>query len=161
MTSIHAWLWPRTARHVTSPHDMAGLNIQLSVAVDLTAQNGSPEDSTSLHYVTTASLNPYQSAIKAVADILVIFVYTCTHNVKQRVVHVHHVKLHLSRGLFNCVMSACVCLNRQCVDKYTLLDTYIHAYIHILHTKLRVHTPSKGPVDKYAHAMSACKRTCL
>ena len=51
----------------------AGLDIELVVAIDFTASNKDPTDTTSLHYVHPASsgkLNDYQKAILSVGEIL-------------------------------------------------------------------------------------------
>lgn len=40
------------------------------VAIDFTGSNGQPTDPASLHYRTNHSLNQYQTAIRAVGDIL-------------------------------------------------------------------------------------------
>eukprot|EP00735_Rhodelphis_limneticus_P014685 TRINITY_DN8755_c0_g1::TRINITY_DN8755_c0_g1_i1::g.23877::m.23877 TRINITY_DN8755_c0_g1::TRINITY_DN8755_c0_g1_i1::g.23877 ORF type:complete len:524 (+),score=111.99,sp/Q8BT60/CPNE3_MOUSE/38.67/3e-113,Copine/PF07002.11/5.6e-42,C2/PF00168.25/3.1e-10,C2/PF00168.25/3.6e-14,vWA-TerF-like/PF10138.4/0.0019 TRINITY_DN8755_c0_g1_i1:163-1734(+) len=46
-----------------------GLELNLSIAIDFTASNGTPTDPSSLHYVSPMP-NQYQQAIRAVGDIL-------------------------------------------------------------------------------------------
>jgi len=48
----------------------AGCQINLMVAIDYTASNGDPSESTSLHYQRGDRLNQYETAIRAVGDIL-------------------------------------------------------------------------------------------
>lgn len=48
----------------------SGLELNLIVAIDFTGSNGSPTSPTSLHYMNSNSLNQYQTAIRAVGEIL-------------------------------------------------------------------------------------------
>jgi len=47
-----------------------GLQINLTVAIDFTASNGSPSDPRSLHFRGGAALNQYQSAIQTIGSII-------------------------------------------------------------------------------------------
>mmetsp|Transcript_24516 Transcript_24516/g.21688 ORF Transcript_24516/g.21688 Transcript_24516/m.21688 type:complete len:186 (-) Transcript_24516:650-1207(-) len=52
-----------------------GTRLALMTAIDFTASNGSPSESTSLHYCYGSQLNQYQKALKAVSDILLNYDY--------------------------------------------------------------------------------------
>lgn len=47
-----------------------GLELNMIIAIDFTASNGSPAQSTSLHYMNPNQPNQYQMAIEAVGQIL-------------------------------------------------------------------------------------------
>lgn len=48
----------------------SGLELNLIVAIDFTGSNGSPHAPSSLHYLSPTQLNQYQTAIRAVGEIL-------------------------------------------------------------------------------------------
>jgi len=52
-----------------------GLQLNLSVAIDFTASNGTPTTSSSLHYLDPYKPNQYQKAIMAVGNILLNYDY--------------------------------------------------------------------------------------
>jgi hypothetical protein len=52
-----------------------GLQLNLSVAIDFTASNGSPAHNTSLHFIDPYKPNQYQKAIMAVGNILLNYDY--------------------------------------------------------------------------------------
>ena len=52
-----------------------GLQLNLSVAIDFTASNGTPTASSSLHYLDPYNPNQYQKAIMAVGNILLNYDY--------------------------------------------------------------------------------------
>jgi len=47
-----------------------GLQLNLSVAIDFTASNGTPSDRSSLHFLNNYSPNQYQQAIMAISNIM-------------------------------------------------------------------------------------------
>jgi hypothetical protein len=47
-----------------------GLNISISVCIDCTLSNGAKADPSSLHYISSNSMNPYQKAMNAICSIL-------------------------------------------------------------------------------------------
>ena len=50
-----------------------GLNIDLSIAIDFTGSNGSPDYSSSLHYIKNGFINNYEKSIRACCDILSVY----------------------------------------------------------------------------------------
>uniref|UniRef100_A0A8C0HPM2 Copine 5 n=1 Tax=Buteo japonicus TaxID=224669 RepID=A0A8C0HPM2_9AVES len=50
--------------------DTGGTQINFTVAIDFTASNGNPSQSTSLHYLSPYQLNAYAMALKAVGEII-------------------------------------------------------------------------------------------
>ena len=50
-----------------------GLQLNLSIAIDFTGSNGSPTNSTSLHFIKRGSPNQYQTAIEKVGRIIVAY----------------------------------------------------------------------------------------
>lgn len=47
-----------------------GLELNMIIAIDFTGSNGTPTSPTSLHFMNQNSLNQYQMAIMAIANIL-------------------------------------------------------------------------------------------
>lgn len=52
-----------------------GLQLNLSVAVDFTASNGTPTQPNSLHFLNQYSPNQYQQAIMAISNIMLNYDY--------------------------------------------------------------------------------------
>jgi len=50
-----------------------GLNIDLSIAIDFTGSNGSPDSTYSLHYIKNGFVNNYEKSIRACCDILSVY----------------------------------------------------------------------------------------
>uniref|UniRef100_A0A8B9SG31 Copine 5 n=1 Tax=Apteryx owenii TaxID=8824 RepID=A0A8B9SG31_APTOW len=57
-------------KYLNSGTVRAGTQINFTVAIDFTASNGNPSQSTSLHYMNPYQLNAYTMALKAVGEII-------------------------------------------------------------------------------------------
>ncbi|KTF92817.1 hypothetical protein cypCar_00037869 [Cyprinus carpio] len=58
------------AEHTFLDYIKAGTQIHFTVAIDFTASNGNPSQSTSLHYMNPYQMNAYAMALKAVGEII-------------------------------------------------------------------------------------------
>jgi len=107
-----------------------GLQLNLIVAVDFTASNGSPKDPSSLHYMNSAQPNQYQLVLRGVWDIL------SNYDSDQRIpAFGFGAKPHFNGGINSKSVNHCFPLNGdpksspEVIGFFNLMETYKRAVI--------------------------------